>query len=161
MTDSGSQGYGFPDGDVSAIDSTINFKPSMLLDVENGRPCELEPLIGSLLERARARGVPTPRLDLVYASLKIHQDAVVRQYSESATHKAHIQDWLRRRPAVGGAGLEGRRAWEKAVRASEQASFGERVKVEMARGREKLAGRGVGAMEEAEAAGGKPLDRFD
>lgn len=130
---SGSQGYGFPTSEATAIESTVTFKPSMLLDVEAGRPCELEVIIGALLDRARARGVATPRLDLVYASLKIHQDAAVSKYAESETHKQHIADWLKRRPAVAGAGLEGRKAWEKAMKASEKVGL-DRVKVEMARG---------------------------
>lgn len=104
------------------------------MDIEAGRPTELEPLIGALLDRARARGVATPRLDLVYASLKIHQDQAVRKYAEDETHKQHIADWLRRRPAIAGAGLEGRRAWERALKASSAAAATERVKVEMARG---------------------------
>jgi 2-dehydropantoate 2-reductase len=131
----------------------------MLLDVENGRPCELEVLIGSLLDRARARGVATPRLDLVYASLKVHQDMVVRQYSQSESHKEHIADWLRRRPAVAGAGLEGRKAWEKAMKASAQAGE-ERVKVAMARGKPKVGGKGVN-MQEAEEEEARNLERFD
>jgi 2-dehydropantoate 2-reductase len=68
-------GYGFPANGASASDSApmlnmgnANFKPSMLLDIEAGRPCELEPIIGSLLDRARAKGVETPRLDVIYAA---------------------------------------------------------------------------------------------
>ena len=93
----------------------------------------MEVLIGALLDRARARGVATPRLDLVYSAIKPLQDAAVRKYAEDETHKQHIADWLRRRPAVAGAGLEGRKAWERALRASEKAGA-ERVKVQMARG---------------------------
>lgn len=55
-------------GGEESLESTIKFKPSMLLDVENGRPSELEPIVGSLLDRARAKGVATPRLDTVYAT---------------------------------------------------------------------------------------------
>ncbi|EGG07386.1 uncharacterized protein MELLADRAFT_35492, partial [Melampsora larici-populina 98AG31] len=40
------------------------FKPSMLLDLENGRPMELEPIVGAVLDRARAKAIETPRLDL-------------------------------------------------------------------------------------------------
>jgi 2-dehydropantoate 2-reductase len=65
---SGKQGHGSPDSEASSFQSPDDFKPSMLLDVEAGRPSELEPIIGSVLDRARAKGVATPRLDLVYAS---------------------------------------------------------------------------------------------
>lgn len=140
----GSQGYGFPtDGEV--LDSVTGFKPSMLLDVEAGRPSELEPIIGSVLDRARARGVATPRLDLVYASLKIHQDAAVRRMADTPEHKAAIETWLQRRPAVAGAGVEGRKAWEKALRMGVS-----EVKVSMAGGKPKVRGKPVAVTDENE-----------
>jgi len=85
----------------------------MLLDVEAGRPCELEPIIGSLLDRARAKGVPTPRLDIAYATLKIHQEQATQRYAQSPDYQRHIQSWLTRPPNVAGLGTAGREAWEK------------------------------------------------
>lgn len=92
-----------PDGFLDlAPTKTSAFMPSMTLDCINARPMELEPIIGSLLDRARAKGVDTPRLDLVYASLKVYQDAAVKRSAESASHQDHIKAWLKRRSAVGG-----------------------------------------------------------
>jgi 2-dehydropantoate 2-reductase len=39
----------------------------MLQDVENGRPLELEVLVGSVVELARLTETPTPAIDAVYA----------------------------------------------------------------------------------------------
>jgi 2-dehydropantoate 2-reductase len=42
-------------------------KTSMLQDLEQGKPLEIEALIGSVVELGRLTGVPTPRIDAVYA----------------------------------------------------------------------------------------------
>ncbi|MFP5329765.1 MAG: ketopantoate reductase family protein [Alphaproteobacteria bacterium] len=47
------------------------FKSSMLQDVEAGRPIELEALLGAPREIARKAGVPTPKLDLLYAMTRL------------------------------------------------------------------------------------------
>ncbi|KDE03555.1 hypothetical protein MVLG_05983 [Microbotryum lychnidis-dioicae p1A1 Lamole] len=83
--------------------ATQNFKPSMLLDIEYGRPCELEPIIGSILDRARARGVATPRLDLVYATLKVQQDSALKSSSQRQENQEHINRWTHRKPPIAGA----------------------------------------------------------
>lgn len=59
-----------------------DFKPSILLDLENGRPMELEVIIASVVKKAREGGVETPRLDLVLASLKPNQVLAVRAARE-------------------------------------------------------------------------------
>ncbi|EPQ32189.1 uncharacterized protein PFL1_00386 [Pseudozyma flocculosa PF-1] len=46
-----------------------DFKPSILLDLENGRPMELYPIIGAVVEKARLHNVDTPRLDMILAAL--------------------------------------------------------------------------------------------
>ncbi|SPO19943.1 uncharacterized protein UTRI_00334_B [Ustilago trichophora] len=56
-----------------------DFKPSILLDLENGRPMELEPIIGNLVRKARENGVETPRLDLILAALKPSQVKAVQK----------------------------------------------------------------------------------
>ena len=48
-----------------------SFKPSMLQDVEAGRPIELEALVGAPREIARRAGIPTPKLDLLYAETRL------------------------------------------------------------------------------------------
>lgn len=44
-------------------------KPSMLQDVEQGRPMEVEAIVGAVIELARLVNVPTPAIDAVYALL--------------------------------------------------------------------------------------------
>ena len=67
---------GLPDG----------FKPSMLLDLEQGRRIELEALNGSLSRLGREVGVPTPVNDFIYACLKPH---VAGEVSESPGETAN------------------------------------------------------------------------
>ena len=88
----------------------------MLLDVEAGRPAELEPILGSLLDRARAKGVPTPRLDVAYAVLKCHQAQAVEAHAQTPQYQEHIRKWLARKPTVGGLGTAGRKAWDQAIK---------------------------------------------
>ncbi|GAA6023728.1 hypothetical protein JCM10207_000237 [Rhodosporidiobolus poonsookiae] len=138
-------GYGWPtEGETAkeSLESTVNFKPSMLLDVEAGRPCELEPIIGSLLDRARARGVATPRLDMAYAALKIHQDQAIQAHAASQQYQQHIQSWLSKPPSVAGLGAAGRQAWEKAVRKAQLPEH-EKGSVGMANGKDKIPGKPV------------------
>lgn len=49
------------------------YRPSMLVDLEAGRPMELEAIFGAPLRVARARGVKTPVLDVVYQMLRVLQ----------------------------------------------------------------------------------------
>lgn len=53
-------------------------KPSMLQDVEQGRPMEVEAIIGAVAELARLENVPTPAIDAVYRLLS-GRDAVLRR----------------------------------------------------------------------------------
>lgn len=46
------------------------YKPSTMLDYVAGKPLEVEPIWGEPLRRARAKGVPAPRLEALYARLK-------------------------------------------------------------------------------------------
>jgi len=46
------------------------YKPSTMLDYVAGKPLEVEPIWGEPLRRARAKGVPVPRLEALYARLK-------------------------------------------------------------------------------------------
>ncbi|BGP12719.1 hypothetical protein JCM10213_008857 [Rhodosporidiobolus nylandii] len=127
------------------IETSVAFKPSLLLDLEAGRPCEVEVLIGSLLDRARAKGVATPRLDGAYSMLKIHQDQAVKSYAESRDYQQHIESWLSKPPSVGGLGAHGRKAWEKAMRGAGLPRF-EKGSVGMAGGKDKIPGKPVHAI---------------
>lgn len=55
------------------------FKPSILIDLENERPMEFVPILDSLYQRARAHNVPTPRLDYVCSALRPIQRALVER----------------------------------------------------------------------------------
>ena len=44
--------------------------PSLLIDLTAGKRLELEALQGAVVRRGRARGVPTPVLDTLYAVLR-------------------------------------------------------------------------------------------
>ncbi len=76
----------------------------MLLDIDAGRPFELEPIVGSLIERARAKRVETPRLDLIYASLKFIQDANIRKAATTDEMKECGKAWRLRGSAIAGGG---------------------------------------------------------
>ncbi|KAI0357545.1 hypothetical protein OH77DRAFT_109518 [Trametes cingulata] len=53
------------------------FRPSMLVDLDCGRPMEVEAIVGGVLRRAKAKGVPTPKLDLIYAGLSVIQSKLL------------------------------------------------------------------------------------
>lgn len=87
---------------TAASVNTSSFKPSMLLDIDAGRPFELEPIVGAILERARAKRVDTPRLDAIYAALKVTQNANVKRAATTDEQKAHVKEWLSRPSPVAG-----------------------------------------------------------
>jgi 2-dehydropantoate 2-reductase len=47
------------------------YKTSMALDYENGRPMEIEAILGNTVRAARQHGVTTPILDTLYALAKM------------------------------------------------------------------------------------------
>lgn len=47
-------------------------KPSMLLDLERGRPLELEALQGAVVRMGAELGVPVPVNEFIYAALRLH-----------------------------------------------------------------------------------------
>jgi 2-dehydropantoate 2-reductase len=73
---------GFPDSPdgipSSVVDSTLNdtvalhevptsaHSPSMLLDAENGRPIEVEVIVGEVIRMAKAKGVSIPVSFILY-----------------------------------------------------------------------------------------------
>ncbi|EIN08944.1 6-phosphogluconate dehydrogenase C-terminal domain-like protein, partial [Punctularia strigosozonata HHB-11173 SS5] len=85
---------GFPDTEdglpSSVIDATINrtrdihvradstHKPSMLLDIENGKPIEVEVIVGEVVRMARERNVPIPRIEVLYALLLVIQNQLLQ-----------------------------------------------------------------------------------
>ncbi len=63
---------------------SAGFKPSILLDLEAGRPMETVPLFESVMERARLHGVETPRLDMIMASLRPSQVQAIERARQRA-----------------------------------------------------------------------------
>ena len=66
------------------------FKPSMLVDLEEGRPMEVEPIVGNIVKTAKSVGIDVPRsvleslgcpgtllttyrLEVIYAQLRVTQ----------------------------------------------------------------------------------------
>ncbi|MCA1829436.1 MAG: 2-dehydropantoate 2-reductase [Myxococcales bacterium] len=45
-------------------------KPSTLVDLERGRPMEIEPMLGAVVEMGRLVGLPTPTCDIVLALVR-------------------------------------------------------------------------------------------
>jgi len=56
---------------IAAAEAIGAHKTSMLQDVEAGRTPELEALVGSVLEMGRIAGLACPRLEAVYALVKL------------------------------------------------------------------------------------------
>jgi len=52
------------------------YKPSMLQDVERGRPMEVEAIVGTVVELGARAGVATPVVDTIYALLKARDRAL-------------------------------------------------------------------------------------
>ena len=48
-----------------------NFRTSMLQDMEQGRPLELDPIVGALVELGARLGLPTPSLSAVYGLARL------------------------------------------------------------------------------------------
>lgn len=58
---------------LKSTERNTSGKPSMLLDWEAGRPLELEVIIGNPIRIARRKGLEMPRLQSLYALLKMAQ----------------------------------------------------------------------------------------
>ncbi len=67
-------GVTIPISTEDRIDKTAAFtthRPSMLQDIERGRPPEIDPLLGSVRELGRMAGLETPVLDALYALIRL------------------------------------------------------------------------------------------
>lgn len=55
------------------LPATYNHRPSMLQDLENGKPTEVDALAGYVSAQGRRLGVPTTTCDLLAALVKFNQ----------------------------------------------------------------------------------------
>lgn len=63
-------------------------KTSMLQDLEQGRPMEIEGLVGALVELGRLTGTATPHIDAVYASVSLLEKTAARDRAVPAPAQA-------------------------------------------------------------------------
>lgn len=63
--------------DILRRTKPTDFKPSMLVDLEANRPIEVEVILGEIVRKAAEFGVPVPRLQTLYASLKVIQSKIL------------------------------------------------------------------------------------
>ncbi|KZP08926.1 6-phosphogluconate dehydrogenase C-terminal domain-like protein, partial [Athelia psychrophila] len=56
-----------------------NHRPSMLVDAQEGRPIEVEVILGEVVREARKRGVSVPRIEMIYALLIVVQNQTLRK----------------------------------------------------------------------------------
>ncbi len=55
---------------IEAAGKVKGHRTSMLQDLEQGRPLEVETILGSVIELGQLVGIPTPHLDSIYAPVK-------------------------------------------------------------------------------------------
>ncbi|WVQ73661.1 hypothetical protein IAR50_003241 [Cryptococcus sp. DSM 104548] len=66
----------------------VGHKYSLLIDVEMGRPFEVEVITGAVLRLAQKHKVDTPRLEYTYVLLKVLQGEILREQREKLQEKA-------------------------------------------------------------------------
>jgi 2-dehydropantoate 2-reductase len=64
---------------IAGAEKAGEHKTSMLQDLESGRPLELEPVVGAILEIAEQLGVPMPHTRVVYACTKLLERSSTRR----------------------------------------------------------------------------------
>ncbi|MBD5779387.1 2-dehydropantoate 2-reductase [Pelagicoccus sp. NFK12] len=63
-------GEGFEDYQIKITRPMEGYRPSSMIDFVEGRPVEVEAIWGEPLRQAKAAGVATPKLEMLYALLK-------------------------------------------------------------------------------------------
>jgi 2-dehydropantoate 2-reductase len=66
-------GVSFPldvDARIAGAAEVGKHKPSTLVDLERGRPMEIDPLLGAVVEMGRLVGIETPVCDVVLALVR-------------------------------------------------------------------------------------------
>jgi 2-dehydropantoate 2-reductase len=54
---------------ITFTENMDHYRPSMMIDREEGRPLELEAIYGIPLKQAKAAGISMPKIDMLYALL--------------------------------------------------------------------------------------------
>lgn len=73
--------------------TAVAHKWSLLLDVENNRPFEVEVIFGSMVRLARQHGIETPLIDFVYTLLSGLQSSIVRSRNPPAEETKPVKDF--------------------------------------------------------------------
>lgn len=81
------QKHASPERILKSTERNTAGKPSMLLDWQAGRPMELEVILGHPIRIARREGLEMPRLQTLYALLKMAQ---ARKSEDAQEHKAKL-----------------------------------------------------------------------
>jgi 2-dehydropantoate 2-reductase len=73
------EGVGLPAGTVTRIIAYVDsllptVRSSLLIDLQQGKPIEVEGLLGAVVRRAKRRRVRAPIMSVLYAVLKMHAD---------------------------------------------------------------------------------------
>ncbi|MBA1145868.1 2-dehydropantoate 2-reductase [Ectothiorhodospiraceae bacterium WFHF3C12] len=76
---------GLIDGYLERTRTFPGYRNSMALDYLNGRPLELDAILGNVLRIAAERGVEVPRLDTIYRSIRLLQDMQARDAEDADT----------------------------------------------------------------------------
>ena len=61
---------------IAGAEKVGHHKTSMLMDVEAGRPLEIDALLGAVIELARLTDTPTPYLNTVYTLIRLLQKSL-------------------------------------------------------------------------------------
>lgn len=83
------EGVVLPEGLINRISRYVDALPgstrsSLLIDLQQGKPLEVEALLGSVDRRGRRAGVPTPIMSALYSVLKPHSNpSVVSGFSRT------------------------------------------------------------------------------
>ena len=66
---------------LAGAEAVGEHKTSMLQDVEQGRPLELDALLGSVIELARLTETPVPRCEAIYACCSLLAERLATQHA--------------------------------------------------------------------------------
>jgi len=77
---------------IAGAEAVGKHKTSMLMDVENGRPLELEALVGAVRELGRMTQTPTPCIDAVYACTALLTKTLAEASAQGSRQAAGAAD---------------------------------------------------------------------